>query len=143
MTILIAEDDEDDFFFTARVLKKATDATLFHVESGGAAIEYLAGQGRYSDRKKFPFPDMLLLDLKMDDLDGHGVLAWIRETPASRPRKVFVLTGSGELRDRERVKASGVAADYFVKPLTAEHLGSIFHAEEKRSAEGISPDTGA
>lgn len=129
MTILIAEDDEDDFFFTARLLKKATEAALFRVESGGAAIEYLAGQGRFADRKKYPFPDLLFLDLKMDDLDGHAVLAWIRETPAHRPKKVYVLTGSGEFRDRERVKSSTVAAGYFVKPLTSEDLGVILQSE--------------
>lgn len=131
MTILIAEDDEDDFFFTARMLKKATDAALFRVESGGAAIEYLAGQGQFSDRTKYPFPDMLLLDLKMDDLDGHAVLAWIRETPAHRPKQVFVLTGSGELRDRARVNASTVAAGYFVKPLSSEHLETIFPSQAR------------
>ena len=125
MTILIAEDDEDDFFFTARLLKKATSAALLRVESGGAAIDYLAGQGQYADRQKYPFPDLLLLDLKMDDMDGHAVLAWLRETPGHRPGKVFVLTGSGEMRDRERVKASTMAAGYFVKPLTPQNVETI------------------
>ncbi len=125
MTILIAEDDEDDFFFTARVLGKASDATLFHVESGGAAIEYLSGQGRFADRKKYAFPEVMLLDLKMEDIDGHAVLAWIRENPPERPLRIFALTGSGEMRDRERVKASGVAEGYFVKPLTPENMATI------------------
>ncbi len=34
-------------------------------------------------------------------------------------------TGSGEIRDRERVKASGVAEGYFVKPLTADNVAAI------------------
>jgi len=75
-------------------LKKATDATLFHVESGGGAIEYLAGQGRFFDRTKIPL-------------------------------RIFALTGSGEMGDRERVKGSGVVEGYFVKPLTAENVAAI------------------
>lgn len=106
-------------------MKKATDATLFHVESGGGAIEYLAGQGRFFDRTKIPFPDLMLLDLKMDDMDGHAVLLWIRENPPERPLRIFALTGSGEMGDRERVKGSGVVEGYFVKPLTAENVAAI------------------
>ncbi len=125
MTILIAEDDEDDFFFTARELGKATQTALMHVESGRAAIDYLAGQGEFTDRVAFPFPDVMLLDLKMDDIDGHAVLAWIRENPPERPLRIFALTGSGEMRDRERVKGSEVVEGYFVKPLTAENVAAI------------------
>lgn len=125
MTILIAEDDDDDFFFTARELGKATSATLIHVESGRAAIEYLAGHGRFADRAAFPFPDLMLLDLKMDDVDGHAVLAWIRENQPGQPLRIFALTGSGEMRDRERVRGFEVAEGYFVKPLTAEDVATI------------------
>jgi len=73
----------------------------------------------------FPFPDVMLLDLKMDDIDGHAVLGWVRDNPLTRPLRIFALTGSGEMRDRERVKGSGVAEGYFVKPLTAENVAVI------------------
>jgi CheY-like chemotaxis protein len=126
MTILVAEDDEDDFFFTARVLRKSLDAKLFHVESGRTAIEYLMGQGSYTDRAAYPWPDVMFLDLKMDDIDGHAVLSWIRENTSRAPIRIFVLTGSGEMRDRERVQATGVAEGYIVKPLTTQHVASIF-----------------
>lgn len=125
MTILIAEDDEDDFFFTARELGKATSAPLMHVESGRGAIDYLAGQGKYTDRGAFPFPDVVLLDLKMDDVDGHAVLGWVRDNPLERPLRIFALTGSGEMRDRDRVKVTVVAEGYFVKLLTAENVATI------------------
>lgn len=128
MIILVAEDDEDDFFFTARAFRKAADAKLVHVENGRAAIDYLAGRGQFSDRAAFPFPDVMLLDLKMEEMDGHGVLAWIRDHLSVGQLKVFVLTGSGEIRDRELVKASGVAAGYFVKPLVSEHVERVLAA---------------
>jgi two-component system response regulator len=133
MTILVAEDDEDDFFFTARAFRNSADANLIHVESGRAAIEYLAGRGNFSDRAAFPFPDVMLLDLKMEEVDGHAVLAWMRENLAAQAPRVFVLTGSGEIRDRERVKASGVAAGYFVKPLLPQQVELILDADSNRA----------
>jgi CheY-like chemotaxis protein len=132
--VLVAEDDEDDFFFTARMLRKVAQAHVIHVESGRAAIDYLEGNPPYADRNLSPFPDHLLLDLKMEDVDGHEVLAWLREHGANSGLKVFVLTGSGETRDRERVRASGVASGYYVKPLSLEHLGEIF-----REKAGLTP----
>jgi CheY-like chemotaxis protein len=135
--ILVADDDEDDFFFTSRALSKATPAPIIHVESGAAAIDYLAGRGAYADRNTYPFPSMLLLDLKMTDVDGHGVLRWVRDNLPRSSLQIFVLTGSDEIRDRKLVEASGIAAGYFVKPLGPQQVGSIFKptATEQRDVE--------
>lgn len=126
--VLVVEDDEDDFFLTQRALLKFTAGPVFHVESGRAAIDYLAGRGCYADRTQFPMPEVMFLDLKMDDVSGHEVLQWVRAHLIGRAPKIFVLTGSNEPRDRESVKSSGVASGYIVKPLSAEHLGVIFPA---------------
>jgi len=45
-TVLVVEDDEDDFFLTERALRRYTSGRILHVESGRAAIDYLAGTGR-------------------------------------------------------------------------------------------------
>lgn len=124
-TILVAEDDDDDFFFTLRALTRTTSSRVVRVESGRAVIDYLRGEAPYDDRTAFPMPDWLLLDLKMDDLDGVGVLSWLREHPLPGAPKTFVLTGSGEQRDRDRVRATGMAANYFVKPLTPAHVAEM------------------
>jgi CheY-like chemotaxis protein len=125
-TVLVVEDDEDDFFLTERSLRRFTKARIFHVESGRAAIEYMMGHGVFVDRELYPPPDIVFLDLKMDQISGHEVLAAVRENPPDPMPRIFVLTGSNEPRDREAVKNSGVASGYVVKPLSAEHLMSIF-----------------
>jgi CheY-like chemotaxis protein len=126
--VLVVEDDEDDFFLTQRVLRKFSTGPIRHVESGRAAIDYLAGNGPFADRERFPFPQVMFLDLKMAQVTGHEVLQWVRENLGTRAPKIFVLTGSDEPRDRELVKNSGAAAGYIVKPLAAEHLTTIFGA---------------
>jgi CheY-like chemotaxis protein len=128
LTVLVVEDDEDDFFLTERALRRYTTGRIMHVESGRAAIDYLTGRGGYADRTVHPMPAIVLLDLKMDQVSGHDVLAAMRDVPASTLPKIYVLTGSNEPKDREMVKKSGVAAGYMVKPLSAEHLSEIFGA---------------
>ena len=130
--VLVVEDDEDDFFLTERVLRKFSRGPIMHVEHGRAAIDYLAGLGPYADRAKFPLPQIMFLDLKMNQATGHEVLRWVRENLPTPPR-IFVLTGSNEPRDRELVKNSGVASGYFVKPLSAEHLPAVFGPALPRS----------
>lgn len=125
-TVLVVEDDEDDFFLTERALRRYTSGRIMHVEGGRSAIEYLAGRGIYSDRQQYPVPAVVFLDLKMDQVSGHDVLAAIRGEPPNPLPRIYVLTGSNEPKDREMVKNSGVAAGYIVKPLSAEHLAAIF-----------------
>jgi len=127
-TILVAEDDDDDFFFTARSLRKVCAAQVNRVESGREAIDYLAAQGSYGDRAAFPFPDLMFLDLKMGEVDGHAVIAWIRGHLSPGQLPLYVLTGSGELRDRALVATAGVARGYLVKPLAQHNLPGILSA---------------
>jgi CheY-like chemotaxis protein len=124
LSVLLAEDNEDDLFLSKRVLAKAGVAPVFHVADGQEAMDYLSGRGDYTDRARHPLPGVMLLDLKMPGFGGHEVLEWLRKQPALRGLKVFVLTSSGETRDRERVEKAG-AQGYLVKPLTAEHLTAI------------------
>jgi CheY-like chemotaxis protein len=128
-TILIAEDDEDDFFFAQRVLRKARAGPILRVPSGKAAIAYLAGAPPYTERAAYPLPDILFLDLKMDHGSGLDVLHWLKANPSAMPAQVFVLSGSNEPKDREAVKQSGVTTGYIVKPITAEHVQAIFGAQ--------------
>ena len=128
--VLVVDDDEDDFFLTRRVVAKFVAGPILHVESGRAAIDYLSGRGAFSDRLLFPPPEVVLLDLKMDDCNGHEVLDWVHAHPDALFPRIFVLTGSNEPRDRQRVESSGVAAGYIVKPLAAAHVQAIFGAGE-------------
>ena len=124
-TVLVVEDDEDDFFLTQRVLRRHIPAKIVHLDNGRAAIAYLLGEGEFADRAKHALPDLVFLDLKMEQGTGHEVLAAMQSSGLHPLPRVFVLTGSNEPRDRELVKNSLVAAGYIVKPLSNEHVTKI------------------
>jgi CheY-like chemotaxis protein len=60
---------------------------------GQEAIKYLTGHGGFGDRKKYPFPDLMLLDLKMPRVTGYEVLQWL-QTQAFDDLTVVVVSGS-------------------------------------------------
>jgi CheY-like chemotaxis protein len=114
--ILLVEDREDDVVLLRRSFEKAAIANpLQVVKDGEDAIAYLSGTGRFSARKEFPLPELVLLDLKLPKLDGFEVLRWIRTQPALSGLRVVVLTSSNNLRDMNLAYALG-ANSFLVKP---------------------------
>jgi CheY-like chemotaxis protein len=120
--ILLVEDNEDDVFLMQRALKNAGIANpLYVVEDGQLAIDYLSGAGDYADRKRFPMPAIVFLDLKLPIKGGFDVLDWIRNRPDLLNLVVVVLTSSNEPSDLRKAYQLG-ANSYVVKPPTANQL---------------------
>jgi len=116
VVILLAEDDENDIFLMGRALKSlGIPNRLQVVRNGKEAIDYLAGEGGYVDRGKYPLPGLVLLDLRMPWMDGFDVLAWLRSRPQFNLLPVVVLTSSKLQTDVDRSRQMGVY-DYRVKP---------------------------
>jgi CheY-like chemotaxis protein len=119
-SILLAEDDENDVFFLQRAFKTADLRNPLHVaRDGQEAIEYLAGEGTYSDRVKCPVPCLLILDLKMPRKTGMDVLEWKRQHPILHYIPVIVLSSSAHRYDIERAYRLGANA-FIVKPPSVE-----------------------
>ena len=101
--LLLVEDNQDDVFFMRRALTSAHVVNpLYVVEDGQAAVDYLAGAGKYADRDSYPLPAVMFLDLKLPYLSGHEVLAWIRRQKELEALLVIVLTSSNEASDLSR-----------------------------------------
>ena len=115
-TILYAEDEPDDILFLKRAFKSAgLPHTLNAARDGEEALEYLAGEGPFSDRAQYPLPDLILLDINMPKLSGLDVLARLRSQPLFKSVPVLILTSSSRSEDRERASELG-ADDYLLKP---------------------------
>jgi CheY-like chemotaxis protein len=115
--ILVAEDSQDDFFLLRIAFEKAAlPSALHHVENGEQAIQYLTGQAPFSDRTAHPFPQLLILDLKMPLTNGFEVLKFLSAHPDIKIPVVLVLSGSAIPEHKNKAIELGAAA-YFPKPL--------------------------
>jgi CheY-like chemotaxis protein len=121
-TVLHVDDDPNDTELLRSALRKANlPLSLYNVEDGEQAIEYLTGAGVYADRKRYPWPALILLDLKMPRVTGFEVLNWIRAHRALAQVPVIVLSGSA-LEDDIRQAYEVGATSYMVKPLGFQAL---------------------
>jgi CheY-like chemotaxis protein len=120
--ILLAEDREDDILLIRKAFKSAfINNPLYIVRNGEEAIDYLEGVKKYSNRREFPLPDLLLLDLKMPRFDGFEVLKWIRQQPGFNTLRVIVLTSSDHIHDVNKAYQLG-ANSFLVKPVEFQNL---------------------
>lgn len=101
--ILIA-DDEVEFASTLATRLEIRGYVTEIVNSGEQALEAISRE----------VPDLLLLDLKMPDLDGLEVLAKLREN--NKELQVIILTGHGSFSSGNQGMALG-ALDYIMKPV--------------------------
>ncbi len=118
--ILLVEDDRNDVFFLQYAFETAGITNpLIVVTDGQQAIDYLAGVGRYADRVHYPFPCIVLLDLKLPVRIGMDVLRWIRQQRSLEALLVIVLTSSSDVNDVDEAYRLG-ARSFLVKPLSVD-----------------------
>lgn len=121
-TVLLAEDNSTDALMVQRAFKKANLLNPIQVvDDGDKAVAYLAGEPPYEDRQQYPFPVLLLLDLKLPRRSGLEVLEWLRQQPLIKRLPVVVLTSSKENSDINRAYDLG-ANSYLVKPVAFDPL---------------------
>jgi CheY-like chemotaxis protein len=72
-------------------------------------------------------PDVILLDIGLPGLDGHGVCRRIREQPWGHDLPIVALTGWSQEEDRRRSRESGFT-DHLVKPAEPAHLDRLLAA---------------
>jgi len=119
-SFLVAEDDENDVFFLQRAFQQAKVENPLHVvRDGQEAIDYLSGDGKFSDRNLYPLPQLFILDLKMPRKTGLEVLRWLQEQPELRCLPVLVLSSSAQRTDIETAYELGANA-FVVKPASLE-----------------------
>lgn len=128
LEILLVEDNPDDVFLLRHAIKKAgLAAHLTSVADGEEALAYLQGEGTFADRRLYPFPDLLLLDLNMPRKNGFEVLAWVRSDARCARLMVHVLTASSRPADVEHAYELH-ANSYTVKPSRLDELTAFAQA---------------
>lgn len=122
VTLLMADDDEDDRVLTAQALRACLINDIRFVVDGEDLMHYLRGEGVYSPGgTPAPRPGLILLDLNMPKMNGHEALAEIKSDPALWRIPVVVLTTSKAEEDIVRTYDHGVNS-FVSKPVTFEGL---------------------
>jgi CheY-like chemotaxis protein len=130
--ILYVEDEEDDVILVRIAFKRAGIVLPLQVAvDGREALEYLFGNGRFSDRQSHPLPSLLLLDLNLPQLNGLEVLQRIRQEPRFNELPVIIFSSSEQVSDQEKARELG-ATDYVVKPSNFELLARFAQTLKER-----------
>jgi CheY-like chemotaxis protein len=112
--ILLVEDNPDDELLTVRALKKSKILNRIEVVRDGAeALDFLFGEGKYSQRNGSELPQVILLDLKLPKLNGLEVLKRIRSSEKTALLPVVILTSSDE--ERDLINSYKLGANSYVK----------------------------
>ena len=95
LSIIIAEDDEDDYMLTLEAFKQADiDTDMVWVKDGEELMHYLFSTEIAGGDEKAPTPALILLDLNMPKKDGREVLEAIKTNKFLRTIPVIILTTS-------------------------------------------------
>lgn len=91
--IVLAEDDRDEAEIVLLAFDRAGVSAPAHVcLDGTQVLSYLKGESPFADRARYPFPDLLILDFNLPDMNALEVLQWIRTQPSCAALPVVVFT---------------------------------------------------
>jgi CheY-like chemotaxis protein len=120
VTILLVEDNPDDEALTVLALRMTTAANIEVAHDGQEAIDYLVNDGK--DLRLV----LVLLDLKLPNIDGLEVLRRIREDERTRLTPVVILTSSDAPNDVAASYRLG-ANSYVRKPVDFDEFSETVH----------------
>jgi Response regulators consisting of a CheY-like receiver domain and a winged-helix DNA-binding domain len=110
MRVLLIDDEQ--FYF--KLLKKTLPEAEYNLEYAKSASEGLSKIPSFE-------PEMLIVDLKLPEMDGFEILERLRRDPKFSYMPVIVITSRDELSEKLRAFELG-ADDYVVKPFQPEEL---------------------
>jgi CheY-like chemotaxis protein len=127
-TILMADDDAEDCFLVRdALLETGRVCDLRFVRDGEELFDYLRHEGEYVDGRNSPWPDLILLDLKMPRKDGRETIRDLKADPRYRRIPVIALTTSSAGDDVDYSYGVGANA-YIAKPTTFRDLVDVLDA---------------
>jgi CheY-like chemotaxis protein len=106
--ILIVEDNPDNMALMEYLLRASGHEPRLAL--GGVEGVRLASEER---------PDLVLLDIQMPDMDGHEVIAALRQRAELDEVPVVAVTAFAMVGDRDRIVSSGFDG-YISKPITPD-----------------------
>ena len=110
ITILIVDDSADNL----RVLSSTLSEYSYDVrcaKSGVTALQAI----------QIELPDLILLDIRMPDMDGYEVCKQLKSEPRTQQIPIIFISALGDALDKVKAFSIG-GADYITKPFQAEEV---------------------
>jgi len=105
--VLIADDNTDNILLLKRILRRSgLELEYAEAQTGRQALEII------KERK----PELILLDMKMPDMDGYETVAALRAGESAGHIPVVAVTAQAMLGDKERALSAG-CDEYLIKPV--------------------------
>jgi len=108
-TILVAEDDEVNYHLIEEVLKY-TNAKILWAKNGTQSVELM---------QKHPETDLILMDIRMPEMDGYQATKKIKQINSEIP--IIVQTAFAMVDEKQKSFDAG-CDDYLAKPLNTKKL---------------------
>lgn len=106
---------------------------IYSLQATGFEACGLAGGKELFQALENGFPELILLDIMLPDMDGLEILTKLKNNPKTKPVPVILLTAKGA--EYDKVKGLDLGADdYITKPLELWNLW-----QESRLCSGV-PD---
>ncbi len=111
-TVLVVDDDRDNLSLMREILR-----------ANGFGVRTTCRGRRALRVAREVQPALILLDLKMQDIDGYTVLKRLKDDPSTQDIPVIVMTGSMVVDEEKRQKVLDLGATCFMsKPFSVEEL---------------------
>lgn len=126
MNILLVEDTEEHALLIRRGLEDGVIRhKLFLARDGEEALDFLFNRADFADRRIYPKPDIILLDLRLPKISGIEVLEKISKDEDLKEIPVVVLTASDQREDILKSIQAG-AKSYILKSVSiASKTGEV------------------
>jgi PAS domain S-box-containing protein len=109
LTVLVVEDDDSNFLYLKELLRNKVHR-IHHIRTGKEAIKACSTDKQIN---------MVLMDIKLPDIDGFEVTSKIRQIRPDLP--IIAQTAFALVGDREKALDAG-CNDYITKPILKEKL---------------------
>ena len=140
--ILLVENDKNYIYILEQTFRKSDIRNPLKIARyGNEAILYLRSVGIYADRRNYPLPRLILLDITNPDKNSIAILNWIREQHQFANVPILILAGPGQDREVQKAFDRGANA-YLVKRDNLTELISVIYSLELLAEEQERRDTG-
>jgi CheY-like chemotaxis protein len=129
--VLLVDDDKVNNYLNEKLIRKLDLAKNVKIAlDGEEALLYLS---KHSSPYDYNYPDLILLDYNMPQMQGNEFLQFFNNINSNQRHKskIVVLTASVNPAIRQELEELGVVA-YLEKPLTREKLIPILEVEEQK-----------